>query len=268
MSNHHARKLVAIALTLVLAKACATASGKKLWDIKLAKLYQIDGKRTIVRWQNNYVIIGSLTFIPDEKTGKCLPALDPLQPMLVFDATHSTRLPKEVLSTFALEWQPPGSHRNFYPCNDEDRYSPTAPFLTNELFYGIDDKYFVVYNANWREKYRVSPAGADWWDACITSNRAGTRFAILRPGETLLAEIRNKLTPFSNEIHTEKKVITVFSVQDGKKLFEHWWRDPPAVAPEERHNTERVAFSDDGEMLAVLTEDRELQVFQIAGGNE
>ncbi len=265
MSNSLAKKLVSIALTVAFVEACATASGKKIWAVDITRLsYRSSQKRTIVRWQNNYVVIGALTFVPDENTRQCVQAFDPLQPMLVFDVINRKRLPKEALGAFVLEWEPPRSQRNFYPCKDDDRYMPTAPFLTYEMFYGHGEKNLVVYDTNWKEKYRVSPAGVSCWDICVTSNRTGTRFAILNLAESLAAKIRNKLTPFRNEYYTDTKAITVFSAQDGQKLFEHSWREAPSVASLELGNSERVAFSDDGEMLAVLTDDGKLQVYKIA----
>ncbi len=98
---------------------------------------------------------------------------------------------------------------------------------------------------------------------CVTSNRTGTRFAVLDLGQSWGAKVRNALAFAADVIYTDKKVIRVFASQDGKKLFEYSWmfHESCSLCVD---STERVAFSDDGEMVAVLGDDAKLRVFRIS----
>jgi len=244
----------------------ANASGKKVWSIDVARLgYHVDRVRTIVRWRGQYVVIGSSMFVRDEATRQCLTAFDPRQPMLVFDTVTHKQLPKEVLGSYVQEWEPPRAHKNFYPCEEKDRYEPTAPFITDKLRYGHDDERhtFIVMDDNWKEKYRIAPAFG-CWGMCVVSNRTGTRFAILDEGQTLRARIINKIDSIRDTYLTDKKVIRVYSAQDGKKLFELSWVEDGRAWGAGPDESERVAFSDDGVALAVLRDDARLQIFRIS----
>jgi hypothetical protein len=245
----------------------ANAAGKKVWSIDVARFgYHVDRLRTIVRWRGQYVVIGSSMFVRDEATRQCLPAFDPGQPMLVFDTVTHKQLPKEVLGSYVQEWEPPRAHRNFYPCEEKGRYEPTAPFITDKLRYNDDYEQhrFIVTDENWKEKYRIAPGRLGCWGTCVVSNRAGTRFAIMDKGETPLVWLGNRINTLKDQYDTDKKVIKVYSAQDGKKLFQLSWRENEQAWGPGPDESERVSFSDDGESLAVLRDDARLQIFRIS----
>jgi hypothetical protein len=265
MLSCRVNKVMAAALMLLFTALYLSASSKKVWSTNVAKLgYEGDRKRTIVRWRGHYVVIGSSRFIRDDKDRKCVLAFDPNQPLLVFDVVARKQAPREVLGDYAQEWEPPRAHKNFYPCQDKDRYRPLAEIISPELSYGsdYDKRQFVVYS-NGKEKYRISPDEFGCWDICVVSNRTGSRFAILEKGQSWGTKIATALQPWLDDYPTDKKVIRVFAAQSGKKLFELAWAEPQPCPAPSFDDSERVAFSDDGEMLAVLGDHGELRVFRI-----
>jgi hypothetical protein len=269
MLNCPIQKLVLAALIIMFAPSGASASGAEVWSINLHKLQYNVGRTTMVRWRQQYVVVGSSKFLRDEENKRCVLAFDPDQPLLVFDVTNRKQVPTKVLDNIKNDdWEPPRAQKNFYPCEDRTRYAPSAPIITPELFYGFADYHFVVFDTDWRERYRISsPSGQSCWDICVVSNRTGTRFAILDQGQSWRAKIFNALHPINDTFYTDKKVIRVFNAQEGKKLFEYSWTEPLHSAGTEENSPGTVAFSDDGEMFAVIGDEARLQVFRIKDDN-
>jgi hypothetical protein len=266
MPRCQAKEAVLTLFLLMFTVPYAGASGKKVWSVNVAKLgYRGDAKRTIVRWRGNYVVIGSSKFVPDEQNRRCVAAFDPKQPLLVFDVTARKQVSKEVLNSYKQEWEPPQAHRNFYPCSGRTRYLPMAKILTPDLSYDhdYDRNEFIVLDSIGREKYRVSPDEFGCWGTCVVCNRAGTRFAILEKGQSLTEKIHNIIVNLMHDPETDKKEIRVYSTSDGKKLFELSWLEPDRLQ-NLVDESERVAFSDDGSMLAILDDEGVLRVIAIS----
>jgi hypothetical protein len=69
----HRKRTIALVLLLIFSVSWLNASGKKMWTVSVAKLgYHGDAWRTIVRWRGNYIVIGSVKFIPDPEKNQCI----------------------------------------------------------------------------------------------------------------------------------------------------------------------------------------------------
>jgi hypothetical protein len=266
MLQFRSKKVVLMLLLLMCTVAYAGASGKKVWSVNVAKLgYKGDVKRTIVRWRGSYVAIGSSKFVRHEENRQCILAFDPEQPLLVFDVAARKQVSKEALNSYEQEWEPPRAHKNFYPCSGKTQYLPTGMILTSDLSYGhdYDRNEFIVLDDIGKEKYRIWPDEYGCWGTCIVSSRSGKRFAILERGQSLAARISNVIVNLAHDPDTDKKCIRVYSTSDGRKLFALSWIEPN-TSSRFIDESERVAFSDDGEMLAVLDDEGSLRVFRIS----
>lgn len=241
---------------------------KKILSINVAKLgYRGDAQRTIVRWRGNYVVIGSSKFVRDEQDKRCVLAFDPKQPLLVFDVAGRKQVSKQVLNSYQQEWEPLQAHKNFYPCVSKTRYLPFAGTmsLNGDLFYGhdYDRNQFLVLDTTWKVKYTISPDAFGCWSTCVISSRSGSRFAILEKGQSLAAIIINATENLLHDEETDKKKIRVYSASNGKKLFALSWFEPDHIRSL-IDESERVAFSDDDEMLAVLDDEGNLRIYRIS----
>ena len=114
-----------------------------------------------------------------------------------------------------------------------------------------------------KEKYRISPDQFGCWGPCVVSSRAGNRFAILERGETLETRIMNHINFAADTYETDKKAIRVYNTQDGKKLFQVSWRENQN-SHANSDESERVAFSDDGAMVAFLDDDGNLHIVRLS----
>jgi hypothetical protein len=266
MVSSRAKKAAALAvLLLMIAAPYAGASGKKVWEVNVARSgYRLDPKKTIVRWRGRYVVIGSSKFVPDEQNRQCVPAFDPEQLLLVFDVAGGKQVSKDVLNSYEQEWDPPQAHKNFYPCADNTRYLPASTNINDDLYYGHDyrAKEFLVMDNAWKVKYRISP-DLGCWGTCVVSSRSGKRFAFLEQGQSLAAKIRNITVNLVHDPETDKKEVRVYSAAKGKLLFALSWVEPDH-ARSFIDESERVAFSDDDEMLAVLDDEGILRIFRIS----
>ncbi|MBZ5503927.1 MAG: hypothetical protein LAO78_00445 [Acidobacteriia bacterium] len=262
------KKLAIAVFMLLFAGSYAGASGKKVWSINVRRFeYRGDRTRTIVRWRGPYVVIGSFKFIRDEINRQCVLAFDPNQPLLVFDTVRRMQVPKEILGAYESGWEPPRAQKNSYPCAQSTRFFPSLPIISMspELSYEYswENEEFIVSDIHLKEKYRI-PALYGCWGTCFVSDRTGSRFALLEEGQTWAARIVNAIEQYRDDIYTNKKVMRIFSSQDGKKLFEHSWLKPVDCRASGLDLTERVAFSDGGEMVAVLGDDADLEIFRIS----
>jgi hypothetical protein len=266
MLSLRAKKAVILTvLLLMIVASYAGASGKKVWEINVAKLgYRLDAKKTIVRWRGPYVVIGSSKFVPDEQNRQCVQAFDPEQLLLVFDLARGKQVSPGVLSSYQQEWDPPQAHKNFYPCADNTHYLPTSTNINDDLYYGHDYRAskFLVMDNTWKVKYRISP-DFGCWGTCVVSSRSGRRFALLAQGKSLAAKIRNITVNLVHDPETDKKEVRVYSAPDGKPLFALSWVEPDHIRSF-IDESERVAFSDDDEMLAVLDDEGILRIFRIS----
>jgi hypothetical protein len=79
--NSRIQGLALAVLILVFPSSEASASGKEMWSINLNKLrFHGDRARTMVRWRQQYIVVGSAKFLRDEENKRCVLAFDPDQP--------------------------------------------------------------------------------------------------------------------------------------------------------------------------------------------
>jgi len=265
----HQKRTIALVLLLIFGVSLLNASGKKIWTVSVAKLgYRGDAWRTIVRWRGSYIVIGSVKFIPDPGKNQCVVSFDPKQPLLVFDVAARKQVPADVLGSLEQEWEPPHTRRRL-PCSSDKAGIPETWILplTDDLDYHPDyeKNLMTVLDKNQREKYRISPAQFGCWSGCLTSSRAGNRFAILDKGQTVGGWIIQHTENLeADDIYTDKKRIRVYDAQDGKKLYQVSWAEPTDCRHDIIDMSERVAFSDDGDMLASLDDEGLLRVVRIS----
>ena len=266
MKGFRHRSAAVTILLLMITAPYSHGEGKTIWKVNVAKLrYRGDAERTIVRWRGRYVVIGSATFMAHEENRQCVLAFDAKQPLLVFDVVDRRQAPKEALARLEQEWEPPQTLKSRYPCNLKNRYAPETTSITDELEYQryYDEKQIVVLDKAKKKQYRISPGLYGCWSSCIISSRAGNRFALLDKGQTLSGWIIDHTSNLgADDNYTDKKRIRVFSAADGKKLLEKSWAEPDALT-NLVDRSERVAFSDDGQMLAFLDDKGELHVVRI-----
>jgi hypothetical protein len=265
----HQKRTIALVMLLIFGASWLNASGKKMWTVSVAKLgYRGDAWRTIVRWRGNYIVIGSVKFIPDPEKNQCVVSFDPQQPLLVFDVAARKQVPAEVLGSLEQEWEPPHTRRRL-PCSADKHGIPETWILplTDDLDYRPDYEkdLIAVLDKSQREKYRISPAQFGCWSGCVTSSRAGNRFAILDEGQTVGGWIIQHTENLeADDIYTDKKRIRVYDAQNGKKLYQVSWAEPTDCRHDISDMSERVAFSDDGDMLAILDDEGVLRVVRIS----
>lgn len=221
-----------------------------------------------MRWRGNYIVIGSVKFIPDPEKNQCIVSFDGKQPLLVFDVTAHKQVPAEVLGSLEQEWEPPHTRRHL-PCSSDSPGIPESWIvpLTDDLDYRPDFEkdIMIVLDKSHREKYRISPAQFGCWSGCLTSSRAGNRFAILDKGQTLGGWILDHTENLgADDIYTDKKLIRVYDAQNGKKIYQVSWVEPTDSRHDIVDKSERVTFSDDGNMLAILDDDGVLRVVRIS----
>lgn len=265
----HQKRTIALVLLLIFGVSCLNASGKKVWTVSVAKMgYRGDASRTIVRWRGNYIVIGSVKFIPDPEKNQCVVSFDAKQPLLVFDATAHKQVPADALGSLEQEWEPPPTRRRL-PCSSDKLVIPETWIfpLTDDLDYRSDyeKNNMTVLDKSRREKYLISPAQFGCWSGCLTSSRAGNRFAILDKGQTLGGWIIDHTENLgADDVYTDKKRIRVYDAQNGKKLYQVSWAEPTDCRHDIIDLSERVAFSDDGNMLAILDDQGVLRVVRIS----
>lgn len=262
------KKKIIFALLLILETSLLHASGKTLSKVNVSKMgYRVDYEKTIVRWRGNYVVIGSVKYIPDLGKNQCIVSFDPEQPLLVFDVIARKQAPADAMGRLEQEWEPPHSRWPRNPCApDKHEKSEDLPEpLTSDLdYHSVGLKSLVVLDKNHRERFRISPGLFSCWSGCVTSSRSGNRFALLDKGRTLGKWISdNTVDLISDFVDTNKKRIRVYDAKDGKKLYQVSW-----VEPECQDcffgKSERVALSDDGGMLAILDDEGVLHVVLIS----
>jgi len=257
-------RIFCLALLLIFAISSSRAAGKKVWSVNVARLgYRGDADRTIVRWRGSYVVIGSSKFTPDPEKHRCILAFDPKQPLLVFDVIARKQIAADVIGSLEEEWEPPHS-RWKDPCGTKMESVPYP--LTSDLYYDPDyeKNWLAILDQNHKEKYRISPGLFSCWSGCTTSNRAGDRYALLDKGRTLGTWIMdNTLYLGADAVDTDKKRIRVYSAKDGRKLYQVSWVET-GHAHALFDQSERVAFSDNGSMLAILDDEGVLRVVGIS----
>lgn len=262
------KRTIALALLLIFAPSRLIASGKELWKVNVARMgYKGGAERTIVRWHGNYLVIGSARFTTDPEKGQCVLSFDPKQPVLVFDAIARKQVTADVLGSLGREWEPPHWRWPPDPCAPDKRpkQEDLPEPLTSDLDYLSQDlKNFIVLDKNHKERFRISPGLFSCWSGCVTSSRSGDRFALLDKGRTLGKWITdNTVDLISDFVDTNKKRIRVYDAKHGKKLYQVSWVEPKCFDCFSNKG-ERVAFSDDGSMLAILDDEGVLRVVRIS----
>ena len=269
MPDRWKRKIIFLVL-LILADPWLHASGNTLWKVNVGNMgYHTDAERTIVRWRGKYVVIGSVKYTPDPEKNQCIVSFDPKQPLLVFDFIARKHVPADAIGRLEQEWEPPYWRGSPDPCALDKRatFDDSPEALTSDLAYHseYDKNRFVVLDKNHHEKYRISPNLFSCWSGCITSSRAGNRFALLDTGQTLGKWITNHTIDFlADGVDTDKKRIRVYNAKDGKKLYQVSWVEPKGCCRDRLPLGPRVAFSDDGAMLAFLDDEGVLRVIGIS----
>ena len=145
---------IALSILLMLLASYSSAS-ETIWKINVAKLgYRGDAARTILRWRGQYVVIGSVKFIPREESRQCVLAFDATQPLLVFDTTARKQVARETLISLEQDWEPPRAQKNIYPCSLKSRYWPSTQAINSEFVYSNDTEknQFVIFDKDRKRK--------------------------------------------------------------------------------------------------------------------
>jgi hypothetical protein len=199
----------------------------------------------------------------------CLPSLhwgDPAPGRVQLIAhMENTWVLKDNESNFYLERQ--GVGRTLF-CSRCKHFNAVAP-LGSELFlmkpaYGHHD--FEVRDAEGRKRYAISRLchreGCD-----VVFNRQETRFATVENYQSVSGHfiyLGDNIFNHNGPLKVDQKRLRVFSSATGSELFGHTWKDPEEAEYDYLHNREKIAFSDDGSFLAIVTHEAKLLVFKIS----
>lgn len=112
----------------------------------------------------------------------------------------------------------------------------------------------VVVGKDGVEQFRMDPKQMSL-DTFVVFNASGTRFALMWSRQSALGHMRYYLDDFFSDgsgITYDRKTIQVFSSTTGHKLFEKKWKGREE-SYSDLYYDERVALSEDGDLLAYLT---------------